>query len=141
MHTFDVETRVWQLLAPERGPAPSPRAGHAAVVHEGNLYVFGGKDDANQKLNDLWRFNLAERVWTELTVPQDQAHSIPMARSGHTATLYQGYICIFGGLFEVTKELNDLHLYDIANNRWICLFSEKTINVTAQSPTKSMAMG
>ena len=64
-----------------------------------------------------------------------------MARSGHTASLYQGYICIFGGIFEVTKELNDLHLYDIANNRWICLFMEKTECVTAQSPTKSMAMG
>ena len=141
VHTFDVETRVWSLLAPSdpRAPAPSARAGHAAVMHEGNLYVFGGKDDDNQKLNDLWRFNLAERVWTQLVV--DQEHTIPMARSGHTATLYQGYICIFGGIFEVTKELNDLHLYDIANNRWICLFTERTVNVTAQSPTKSMAMG
>ena len=70
MHTFDVETRVWQLLEPAnpRDPAPSPRAGHAAVLHDGNLYVFGGKDDSNKKLNDLWRFNLANKVWTELIV-------------------------------------------------------------------------
>ena len=48
-----------------------------------------------------------------------------MARSGHSAILYQNYIGIFGGIFEVTKELNDFHLYDITNNKWIKLFSEK----------------
>ena len=49
VHTFDAETRVWSLLAPadSRAPAPSERAGHAAVLHEGNLFVFGGKDDDN----------------------------------------------------------------------------------------------
>ena len=141
VHTFDAETRVWSLLEPAnpRAPAPSERAGHAAVFLDGNLYVFGGKDDDNQKLNDLWRFNLSERTWTKLTVDQD--HTVPMARSGHSANLYEGYMCVFGGIFEVTKELNDLHLYDIANNRWICLFAEKTEFVTAQSPTKTMAMG
>ena len=41
----------------------------------------------------------------------------------------------------MTKELNDLHLYDIVNNRWICLFSDKTEPVTSCSPTKTMAMG
>ena len=66
MHTFDAETRVWSLLKPTnaRAKVPSERAGHAAVLQEGNLYVFGGKNDDNDKLNDLWRFNLSERVWT-----------------------------------------------------------------------------
>ena len=41
----------------------------------------------------------------------------------------------------MTKELNDLHLYDIVNNRWICLFSDKAEPVTSCSPTKTMAMG
>ena len=82
---------------------------------------------------------MAERVWTKLSV--DQEHTVPTARSGHSAILYEGFMGIFGGIFEVTKELNDLHLYDIANNRWICLFNEKTEPVTAQSPTKTMAMG
>ena len=70
MHTFDAETRVWSLLEPANtgAPAPSERAGHAAVMHEGDLFVFGGKDDDNQKLNDLWRFNMADRTWTQLIV-------------------------------------------------------------------------
>lgn len=141
VHVFNAETRVWYLLEPANlaAPAPSARAGHSAVLHAGNLYIFGGKDDENEKLNDLWRFSLAERTWTKLEVESGQ--TAPKARSGHSAILYQDYICIFGGIQEVTKELNDLHLYDIAKNAWICLFEEKKEFVTAQSPTKSMAMG
>mmetsp|Transcript_29024 Transcript_29024/g.21599 ORF Transcript_29024/g.21599 Transcript_29024/m.21599 type:complete len:116 (+) Transcript_29024:881-1228(+) len=31
---------------------------------------------------------------------------------------------MFGGIFEITKELNDFMLYDIAENKWITLFEE-----------------
>ena len=47
---------------------------------------------------------------------------------------------IFGGIFEITKELNDAHLYDIKNNKWMIFFAKKApqpnTGVTA-SPTKS----
>ena len=35
-------------------------------MHENCLYVFGGKDDENYKLNDLWKFDLTALTWTEL---------------------------------------------------------------------------
>jgi len=31
---------------------------------------------------------------------------------------------IFGGLFELTKELNDLHVFDLKNLQWIKVFDE-----------------
>ena len=31
---------------------------------------------------------------------------------------YDGNLVIFGGIIEVTKELNDLWSYSIANNKW-----------------------
>lgn len=41
---------------------PCPRAGHSAVHaldKDGSeiMLVFGGKDDENQKLSDLWKFS------------------------------------------------------------------------------------
>jgi hypothetical protein len=66
---------------------------------------------------------------------------MPIPRSGHSAVLYENYIGIFGGIFEVTKELNDFHLYDIVNNKWIKLFSERVEEVSANSPTKALAFG
>ena len=36
---------------------PNPRAGHSAVLFGDSMVVFGGKDDENNKLNDLWEFD------------------------------------------------------------------------------------
>jgi hypothetical protein len=41
------------------------------------------------------------------------------------------YILLFGGIFEITKELNDLHAFDIESNTWVTLYQE------CSSPTKS----
>lgn len=38
--------------------APPRRAGHSGVVFGDSIYIFGGKDDDNYKLNDLWEFNI-----------------------------------------------------------------------------------
>jgi len=27
------------------------------------MFVFGGKNDESEKLNDLWTFNLASQIW------------------------------------------------------------------------------
>ena len=31
---------------------------------------------------------------------------------------------IFGGLFELTKELNDLYVFDLKNGQWVKVFDE-----------------
>lgn len=30
------------------------------------MYIFGGKDDENNKLNDTWKFNFSTLEWTEV---------------------------------------------------------------------------
>ena len=50
---------------------------------------------------------------------------------------------IFGGLHELTKELNDMHVFDILNERWLCLFEEinspvKQNNNMGNSPSSSV---
>ena len=42
---------------------------------------------------------------------------------------------IYGGIFEVTKELNDMHVFDLKNERWLCLFEE------LNSPKKGYGVG
>ena len=31
---------------------------------------------------------------------------------------------IFGGIYEITKELNDLYMFDFAKRKWITVFEE-----------------
>lgn len=32
---------------------------------------------------------------------------------------------IYGGIYEVTKELNDMHVFDLRQDKWVCLFQEQ----------------
>ena len=60
----------------------------------------------------------------------ENENAAPCARSGHTAVVNKDYIMMFGGIQEITRELNDFHMYDINKNRWVLLFDEKA----AESP-------
>lgn len=63
---------------------PSPRAGHSSVIHNDSMYVFGGKDEDNNKLNELWRFDFTNYTWQEVKTYEDP----PLPRSGHSACLF-----------------------------------------------------
>lgn len=90
-------------------------------MYEHGMYIFGGKDDDNNKLNDLWKLDLQELKWIEL---KSADGSEPMERSGHRCDIYANYMVLFGGIYEITKELNDFYLYDFKENKWITLFEE-----------------
>lgn len=44
-----------------------------------------------------------------------------MPRSGHSLNIKDGFIFMFGGLLEITKEVNDTYRYEIATNTWVNL--------------------
>ncbi len=73
------------------------------------MYVFGGKDEDNEKLSDLWCFDFETGTWTYLDKQQNE--SSITSRSGHSACVYKDHMVIFAGIHEVTKELDDLAVY------------------------------
>lgn len=42
---------------------PKPRASASSAVYMDKMYVFGGQDDDNCKLRDLWEFDTATLNW------------------------------------------------------------------------------
>ena len=48
------------------------RASHASVVNENKLYIFGGQDDDNNKLNDFWELDLATGNYKETEVKNEK---------------------------------------------------------------------
>jgi hypothetical protein len=113
--------------------APKPRAGHSAVIYQHSMVIFGGRDEDNEKLNDVWVFDLQSRQWKE-EVPSG---SFPVPRSGHSACLFKDSIIVFGGILEVTKELDDMHAYDLKSKRWSAWFEE--YSASSHSPSKLLA--
>ena len=58
IRSFDISTRKWTELQCT-GSIPSPHAGHAAVLVDDMIYVFGGRAPDGTKLNGLTAFNLS----------------------------------------------------------------------------------
>jgi len=72
------------------------------------IYIFGGM--ADDRLNDLWRFNLRTNSYERVKDSEDMR---PNVRSGHSMNFFDGKLYVFGGIHEVTWELDDLHIFDI----------------------------
>lgn len=52
-------TLNWKKCGTNSKTHPSVRASHSSAHHNGKIYIFGGQDDDNNKLCDLWEFDLA----------------------------------------------------------------------------------
>ena len=103
------------------------------------MYVFGGKGEDNVKFNDFWKFDMQAKKWVQIVV--DDELSVPCPRSGHVTLTYGDYIVVFGGIHEITRELNDMYAYDIKANKWLKIFDEKAATtpmiLPQSSPTKT----
>lgn len=73
-------------------------------------------------LNDLWRYQPKEGKWTKVECNQN-----PEGRRGHSMISYKEYIFLFGGIQDVTKEKNDVHIYSPSTSEW------KKIHTTTNS--------
>lgn len=47
------------------------------------------------------------------------AEAKPLERSGQSTLIYNNqFLFVFGGMQEVTNELNDCHVFDLKLNKW-----------------------
>jgi N-acetylneuraminic acid mutarotase len=103
----------WKRVGDNSVDKPSIRASQSAVCHNGKCYIFGGMSDDNIKMNDLWEFDLASENYAQIKLSDVSFQPLP--RSGHTASIHNGKMIIFGGILELTKELNEMLLYDFGS--------------------------
>lgn len=57
------DTINWTELAKEADPKPKVRAAHSIANCKGLVYIFGGQDEDNDKLDDLWLFKLEDETY------------------------------------------------------------------------------
>lgn len=113
------------------------------IVGNGNcFFIFGGQDNDNNKLNDLWKFDYSSSMWEEIA-----DEDAPEARSGHTVIMLDSKVYIFGGIHEITNELNDTIIFDTETmgktylkdedpNHKQHLMHEDTVHLPSHSGTK-----
>lgn len=69
IYAYNFRANEWTKIDYVGDEVPEPRAGHSAVIKYDNangdcMFIFGGKDDDNNKLNDTWKFNFKTCTWT-----------------------------------------------------------------------------
>lgn len=79
--------------------------------------MFGGQDEDNNKLNDV-NFAMAEGGSAWIAAAGDEDDLKPVPRSGHSAVVAHDKMYVFGGILELTKELNDLAIFDFKTKKW-----------------------
>jgi hypothetical protein len=96
---------------------PAARASFSVgVAQDKTVYLFGGQEDDNRKLNDIWSFDTNKFEWTKIEVaPEDYS---PKHRSGHSTCVFGNKMYIFGGIIELTHELNDLVTFDFETKKF-----------------------
>lgn len=83
-------------------PREGPDAGGAGPVGSEEeerdfVIVFGGKDNRDCKLNDLYAFDTVERRWITLCPHEAPGGSAPSARDFHCMAVADNNVLIFGG--------------------------------------------
>eukprot|EP01063_Lacrimia_lanifica_P031254 TRINITY_DN510_c2_g2_i2.p1 TRINITY_DN510_c2_g2~~TRINITY_DN510_c2_g2_i2.p1 ORF type:complete len:3375 (+),score=1213.80 TRINITY_DN510_c2_g2_i2:1055-11179(+) len=111
---YNVASGKWTWIKPAAAEGPPPRSHHTGVLKPGTawLVVFGGATVENAKasrhgdlanadareaaveyLNDLWVFDLQQKVWTAVPPEGD----VPAPRAEHAASVFEHYMFLFGG--------------------------------------------
>lgn len=101
---FSVSSKAWKLVTSVAGQSCCPRYRHAACSREETMFVFGGVDRGQIRLNDLWAFNLERNEWTEIRFGNNSV--MPCPRTFHQAMTDGDFLYIVGGRSE--KKLGDV---------------------------------
>ena len=101
----------WQRLSTS-GEAPSSRLGHVAEIIGDTLWVFGGRNNAKEELNDLYSLNLLSGVWKRC----EATGQIPQGRSYHASDVLGNNLIVFSGCGTLDTgkscRLNDIYQLD-----------------------------
>ena len=111
-----------------------PARGYGAICWtgpDGNLYLFGGQNDANSEMNDLWRYNITLNEWTWIAgtsmggqLPNYGVLGVPNVSNDPggryecgSAWVHDNKLWFFGGAI-ANVVYNDMWFYDLSTNLW-----------------------
>jgi N-acetylneuraminic acid mutarotase len=105
VQVYDLQTQQWSKAR----PLPSPRGGHAAVVLDGRIHVFGGGNSVST-LADHSEYDPATNKWRDLA-------PLPRSEGSPAAVAVNGKIYVIGGRSGLS-DFGDVYIYDPKTDSW-----------------------
>jgi len=137
MWKYNLISNEWTQIVYNNAP-PTPRGGIKAFILDNILYTWGGFDNTFNVKNDVWKFDLATLLWTQL-LPHTSLPTSPQARYIYNANLHpiQKRIYIFGGSTPVGggefEQFNDTWYYDIDLNQFVQIIAPNRTSVQGRT--------
>jgi len=113
---YDISTSTWTELIPPDSPANRTNFGMAFDTTRNEIVIWGGLDMFYSCLNDMWRYNTASGIWTEVvqTSRPSIRYSMSMVYSENLDALF-----MYGGLDNsINHVYNQLWKFDISSGAW-----------------------
>jgi len=64
-----LETKSWEINSKGQGDIfHTPRKNHGAVRINKFMLIFGGMDDCDKQLNDMWSYNFESNIWQTINL-------------------------------------------------------------------------
>ncbi|CAH0562216.1 unnamed protein product [Brassicogethes aeneus] len=120
LHVYNTATNQW-FVPVTKGDVPPGCAAYGFVVEGTRLLVFGGMVEYGKYSNELYELQASKWEWKKLKPRPPKAGPAPCPRLGHSFTLVNTKVYLFGGLANdstdpknnVPRYLNDLYTLDI----------------------------
>ncbi|CEG46013.1 Kelch repeat-containing proteins [Plasmopara halstedii] len=148
-YSYNFLTQTWTDVFVNAGQSPTPRFGHAAVVYDNEMYIFGGNDnhydreslssrssseygrpDSGRHVNDMHSFSLETNSWSLIRATGE----VPYPRDGASIVVYNHNGLLFGGYDRDLGCLNDVHLFNFETRVWSRLETKGTPPTVCNHP-------
>eukprot|EP01080_Neovahlkampfia_damariscottae_P001229 gene1229-11319_t len=118
VHVFDLKTQSWSI--PKVTGTISSRTNQCCCLFDTNkIAVFGGIDKGDQSLNDLHYFDIEKLTWNEIKNDDKSPNSRSLCTlESFTNESNESVLCLFGGIDENSKALNDVFEFNFTKNEW-----------------------
>jgi N-acetylneuraminic acid mutarotase len=122
---YDTQTNTWAAMA----PLPAPRSDLGALaMGNGKIYVFGGCDEFNTVVGDVFVYDIVTNTWsTAASMPTPRAIFYQVGFAGPKIYVMGGAICCW-----VVSSLNEV--YNTSTNTW-------SVDTPMTTPRGEMGVG
>lgn len=144
LHVFNTTTNQW-FVPVTKGEVPPGCAAYGFVVDGTRLLVFGGMVEYGKYSNDLYELQASRWEWKRLKPLPPKQGLAPCPRLGHSFTLLNGKVYLFGGLANesddpknnIPRYLNDLYTLELYPNSSMTLWDIPLTYGQAPPPRES----
>jgi len=88
---FECNKMTWKEVS-QRGNIPEPRRGHASIIYEDHMYIYGGFVEAYS--NDLFMFDFKTNIWKKVST---YGNYEPLPRGYHCLTIVNDVMYVIAG--------------------------------------------